>query len=497
MSVVVLIVSVVLIIFIKKLRLFGSSRKLPPGPNTWQIIRKASEFGKKPHVAITNLSKIYGPLMSLRLGAQIVIVASSSETAREILQTQDRNFSGRYLPCVYYKLPAIKDSVIAMSKECNRTWKYLRGVGQNMVFSPKCIESKASTRTAKAMEMVKHLQGKQLGRVVNLDILMSSVIYNMISDVLISRNFFEITREDEVREVFEQFAELANSSLGLSDLFPFLSIVDFASKRKAMGHLTRMRSIWGDLVKERRSARVANCNNSSGDFLDFLLDNSFLDDQIYAMFTELLMAGTDTSAVACVWLMVELIKNRHVLHRLESEVAKAFEFGDEIDESVLSESQYFQACIKETLRLHIPGPFLMPHRAIETCTIDDYIIPKDSMVLVNAWAISMDPDTWKDATSFNPDRFLESNIDFRGNHFKFIPFSAGRRMCPGFNLALKNIQIVVASLVHYFDWSLPDLMDPTRIDTGEKFGTALKKETPFQLIPTLKMNKLNLNSSLN
>ncbi|KAL7107168.1 hypothetical protein ACP275_06G037300 [Erythranthe tilingii] len=396
--------------------------------------------------------------MSLSLGAQIVIVASSSETAREILQTQDRNFSGRYLPCVYYKLPAIQDSVIAMSKECNKTWKYLRGVvGQNV----------ASTRKAKAMEMVKYLHGKQLGRVVNLDNLMSSVIYNMISDVLISRNIFEITREDEVMAVFEQFAELANSSLGLSDLFPFFSIVDFASKRKAMGHLTRMRSIWGDLVKERRSARVANCNNSSGDFLDFLFDNSFLDDQIYTMLTELLMAGTDTSAVACVWLMVELIKNRHVLHRLEGEVAKAFEFGDEIDESILSESQYFQACIKETLRLHIPGPFLMPHRS-------------DSMVLVNAWAISMDPDTWKDATIFNPDR---------GNHFEFIPFSAGRRMCPGFNLALKNIQIVVASLVHYFDWSLPDEMDPTRIDMAEKFGTALKKETPLQLIPAL--NRIN------
>lgn len=93
------------------------------------------------------------------------------------------------------------------------------------------------------------------------------------------------------------------------------------------------------------------------------------------------------------------------------------------------------ACIKETLRIHISGPFLIPHRAIETCKIGNYVIPKDSMVLVNTWATGQEPDSWKDADVFNPDRFLGSKIDFRGTHFDFIPFSAGRRMCPGINVA--------------------------------------------------------------
>ncbi|EYU33145.1 hypothetical protein MIMGU_mgv1a024173mg, partial [Erythranthe guttata] len=201
---------------------------------------------------------------------------------------------------------------------------------------------------------------------------------------------------------------------------------------------------------------------------------------------ELLIAGTDSSSITLVWLMAELIKNPDILRRVVEEVAKAFEGDMLIDEAVLTESKYLQACIKETLRFHMPGPFLVPHRAIEKCKIHDYVIPKDSVVLVNTWDISLDPEYWKDASSFNPDRFLtgDSKIDFRGAHFEYTPFGAGRRMCPGFNLAFKSIQIVVASLVHYFDWSLPNGMDPTRIDTDSVFGTVLKKKKPLLLIPT-------------
>ncbi|KAL0452612.1 UNVERIFIED_CONTAM: cytochrome [Sesamum latifolium] len=127
-----------------------------------------------------------------------------------------------------------------------------------------------------------------------------------------------------------------------------------------------------------------------------------------------------------------------------------------INDSILSTCEYFQACVKKTLRLHIPGPFLIPHQALENFVLNDYTIPKDSIVVVNAWAIQLDPENWKDAKSFKPDRFLGSKIDFRGNHFEFIPFSSGRRMCPGFQIGFRNVQLVVACLIHYFDWSLPD-----------------------------------------
>lgn len=195
----------------------------------------------------------------------------------------------------------------------------------------------------------------------------------------------------------------------------------------------------------------------------------------------------DSSSITSTWMMVELIRNPEMMRRVVDEIEGAFEGDMVIKESVLSESEYLQACIKETLRLHIPGPLLVPHRAIETCKIEKYAIPKDSMVVVNGWAISMDPESWKDPERFDPDRFVrDPNIDFRGTHFEYIPFGAGRRMCPGFNLAFKNVQIVVASLLHYFDWTLPGAADPAQMDTADRFGTVLKKETPLLLIPSFR-----------
>ncbi|KAI3458187.1 hypothetical protein Pfo_014850, partial [Paulownia fortunei] len=470
-------------LFLKK-SLFGATH-LPPGPNAWQVLGNISEFRKKPHVALTNLAKVYGPIMSLRLVGQVVVIASAAAAAKEILKTQDRIFSGRYLPGVYYKIPRAQQSSLAMSTECNDTWKFLRGISQNFIFSSKSVESKADMRKAKVVEMVKHLQSKA-GEVVKLDDLLNATIYNIISDILVSRNVFDVRGEcendEKVRALVNEIIEMV-SSLGLSDLFPILKMVDFLSKEKGLEIYRKIMYIWGEMVKERRSARRDDNAVSARDFLDVLLENALPDDQICIVIMELLVAGTDSSSITSVWLMTELIRHPDILHRVRDEIAKAFEGDMLINESVLTESQYFQACIKETLRFHIPGPFLVPHRAIETCKVDNYVIPKDCMVLVNAWAIGLEPNSWKDATSFNPDRFLDSKIDFRGTHFEFIPFSAGRRMCPGSNVAFKNIQIVVASLVHYFDWSLPNGMDPTKLDTADKFGTILKKEKPLHLIP--------------
>ncbi|KAL7217805.1 hypothetical protein ACSBR2_011108 [Camellia fascicularis] len=90
--------------------------------------------------------------------------------------------------------------------------------------------------------------------------------------------------------------------------------------------------------------------------------------------------------------------------------------------------------IKETLRLHPSAPLLVPRESSEQCTINGYDIPAKTKVIVNAWAIGQDPKYWNEAEKFDPERFLDSEIDFKGRDFEFIPFGAGRRICPGYRL---------------------------------------------------------------
>ncbi|KAG8381366.1 hypothetical protein BUALT_Bualt06G0114800 [Buddleja alternifolia] len=226
---VALLVLLSLILFFLEHILFGSSQ-LPPVPNAWQVLRKLSDLGKKPHIAFSNMANIYGPLMSLRLGGQLIVVASSSATAKQILKTQDRILSGRCPPSVYYKIPGAIQSSISMSKECNDTWKSLRGLGQNCIFSSKSIESKGDIRMAK------------------------------------------------MRALTTEIIEMV-SAPGLADLFPVLKGIDFWNNKKGLEIYRKIMYIWEDMVKEKRVRRDNNAT-STRDYLDVLLENKLPDEQI-------------------------------------------------------------------------------------------------------------------------------------------------------------------------------------------------------------------------
>lgn len=158
-----------------------------------------------------------------------------------------------------------------------------------------------------------------------------------------------------------------------------------------------------------------------------------------------------------------------------------------IKESLVSELPYLHACVKETLRLHPPAPLLHPQAILEGCEIMTYKVPKNSQLIINVWAMGRDPSLWDDPLSFKPERFCGSNVDFKGQHFKFLPFGVGRRMCPGYPYAIKQIHLMLASLVQNFDWALPNNMeDLSNLDMSENFGIISQRKKPLMVIPKCK-----------
>ncbi|PHU28278.1 Berbamunine synthase [Capsicum chinense] len=198
---------------------------------------------------------------------------------------------------------------------------------------------------------------------------------------------------------------------------------------------------------------------------------------------ELLSAGSDAITSTIEWAMAELIKNVDSMKKVQEELEIELSDSDYPKESQLLQMSYVQACVKETLRLHPPVPLLLPHRAIETCKIMSYTIPKDTQILVNVWAIARDPSIWEEPEVFRPQRFLSSDMDFKGNDFEFLPFGAGRRICPGLPMAAIEVPLVLASLVHFFDWELPHGKCAAELDMTAKFGVTLQKKEPLLLIP--------------
>ncbi|KAL3633509.1 hypothetical protein CASFOL_022271 [Castilleja foliolosa] len=136
------------------------------------------------------------------------------------------------------------------------------------------------------------------------------------------------------------------------------------------------------------------------------------------------------------WIMAELLHYPTILSKLKHELSEKLLPGKPVQEQDIPQLPYLTAVIKETMRLHPASPLLLPHRAERDSMIQGYTIPKHTRVLVNFWSMSMDPAYWDEHARFDPDRFLNSdNVGFRGSSdFKFVPFGAGRRVCPGLEL---------------------------------------------------------------
>ncbi|WVZ25584.1 hypothetical protein V8G54_004128 [Vigna mungo] len=144
--------------------------------------------------------------------------------------------------------------------------------------------------------------------------------------------------------------------------------------------------------------------------------------------------------------------------------------------------------LPETLRLYPVAPLVVPRECREDVTIDGYCIKKKSRVIVNAWALGRDSKVWSDnAEEFCPERFSNSNVDIKGFDFRLIPFGSGRRGCPGIHLGLTNAKIVLAQLVHCFNWELPLGMSPDELDMTEKFGLTMPRSKHLLAVPTYRL----------
>ncbi|GMN56700.1 hypothetical protein TIFTF001_025811 [Ficus carica] len=189
---------------------------------------------------------------------------------------------------------------------------------------------------------------------------------------------------------------------------------------------------------------------------------------------DMIVAASDTSAVAIEWTISELLRNPKVMKNLQNELENVVGRDRIVEEKDLDKLEYLDMVLKESLRLHPVAPFLVPRESMKDITIDGYLIPKKSRILINAWAIGRDSSVWSEnVEEFDPERFANSDTDFRGHDFKLLPFGSGRRGCPGMQLGLTIVRFVVAQLVHCFDWELPCEMKAEDMDMTEKFGLSM------------------------
>lgn len=477
--------------FIWRSKTKKTTYKLPPGPRKLPLIGNIHQLGTLPHQALAKLAQEYGSLMHMQLGELSCIVVSSQEMAKEIMKTHDLNFANRP-PLLSAEIVTYGYKGMTFSPH-GSYWRQMRKICTMELLSQNRVESFRLQREEELANFVKDINSSE-GSPINLSEKLDSLAYG-----LTSRTAFGANVEDEDKEKYRKIIKDVLKVAGgfsLADLYPSIRILQVLT-----GLRQRIEKLHGetDKILENivRSHRKKNLETKAKeekweDLVDVLLKlqtNSDLEHPISnnvlkATISDIFGAGSDTTFTTLEWAMSELIKNPQVMKKAQAEVRSVYNEKGYVDEASLHKLKYLKSVITETLRLHAPIPLLLPRQCSEKCEINGYEIPAKSKVIVNAWSICRDSRYWIEAEKFFPERFIDSSVDYKGVDFQFIPFGAGRRMCPGMTSGIASLEISLANLLFHFDWRMPNGNNADDLDMDESFGLAVRRKHDLRLVPT-------------
>ncbi|PIA58218.1 hypothetical protein AQUCO_00500274v1 [Aquilegia coerulea] len=472
----------------KKSKSKHPSAPLPPGPSKLPVIGHLHHLiGGLPHHLLKDLAKKHGPIMYLKLGQIPAVVISSSGVAQQMMKTHDLNFADRPLNL----------ASIVMSYECKDVvmapygdyWRQLRKICVLELLSAKRVQSFWSVREEEVSSLigrVSSLAGSQLN--------LSERIFMLVNDITARAAFGKTCKDKELFiSVMKEVIRLA-AGFTIADFFPslkFLEVISGARPKIEKIH-KKIDKILSDIIREHKENRMAINGQVEEDLVDVLLriqEGGELEfpitlDNVKAVTLDMFSAGSDTSATTIEWAFSELLRNPRVMEKAQGEVRRIFNGKKKIDPADMSDLNYLRLVIKETLRLHPSIPMLLPRQCRERCELEGYEVPKGSKVLVNAWAMGRDPENWKNPESFEPERFQDLSIDYKGTNFKYIPFGAGRRICPGILFGIANVELPLALLLYHFDWKLANGVKPEELDMTEEFSMVVRRKNDLYVIPT-------------
>nr|AKH61444.1 CYP76AD1/P450 tyrosinase/Venus yellow fluorescent protein fusion protein [Expression vector pWCD2470] len=475
--------------FIKLLFSQQTTKLLPPGPKPLPIIGNILEVGKKPHRSFANLAKIHGPLISLRLGSVTTIVVSSADVAKEMFLKKDHPLSNRTIP---NSVTAGDHHKLTMSwLPVSPKWRNFRKITAVHLLSPQRLDACQTFRHAKVQQLYEYVQEcAQKGQAVDIGKAAFTTSLNLLSKL-----FFSVELAHHKSHTSQEFKELIWNIMedigkpNYADYFPILGCVDPSGIRRRLAcSFDKLIAVFQGIICERLAPDSSTTTTTTtDDVLDVLLQlfkqNELTMGEINHLLVDIFDAGTDTTSSTLEWVMTELIRNPEMMEKAQEEIKQVLGKDKQIQESDIINLPYLQAIIKETLRLHPPTVFLLPRKADTDVELYGYIVPKDAQILVNLWAIGRDPNAWQNADIFSPERFIGCEIDVKGRDFGLLPFGAGRRICPGMNLAIRMLTLMLATLLQFFNWKLEGDISPKDLDMDEKFGIALQKTKPLKLIP--------------
>lgn len=252
----------------------------------------------------------------------------------------------------------------------------------------------------------------------------------------------------------------------LADFFPILRWLPawlMASKREALAHYNHEIKLYVDLYRDAKSAALAPDSKSRPcvvkEIAAMQAKENFSDEYSSHIPAQLWEAGSDTTSTQLYGFIQALLLYPHIQTKGQAELDAIIGQDRMPTLNDIDRLPYVRACVKETLRWHpaaILGAF--PHSASADDVYQGHRIPAGSIIMLNVWALHRDPARYPNPSIFDPERFIgdatssmesanHSDVSQR-DHFGF---GAGRRICPGMNVADRSMLLGIARIFWAFD----------------------------------------------
>ncbi|PWZ52893.1 Cytochrome P450 78A5 [Zea mays] len=458
------------------------SRATPPGaPGLVTALA-----GPAAHRALASLSRSLpggAALSAFSVGLTRLVVASQPDTARELLASAafaDRPVKDAARGLLFHRAMGFAPS--------GDYWRALRRISSAYLFSPRSVAAAGPRRAAIGERMLRDLSGAAGREVVMRRVLHAASLDHVMATVFGARYDAASPEGAELEEMVKEGYDLLGM-FNWGDHLPLLRWLDLQGVRRRCRSLVgRVNVFVARIIEEHRQKKDDAIGEpaAAGDFVDVLLglegEEKLSDSDMIAVLWEMIFRGTDTVAILLEWVMARMVLHPGIQSKAQAELDAVVGRGRAVCDADVARLPYLQRVVKETLRVHPPGPLLSWARlAVRDAVVGGHVVPAGTTAMVNMWAIAHDPAVWPEPSAFRPERFEVEDVSVLGGDLRLAPFGAGRRVCPGKTLALATVHLWLAQLLHRFRWAPAD---GRGVDLAERLGMSLEMEKPLVCKPT-------------
>ncbi|XP_073442601.1 cytochrome P450 2K1-like [Dendrobates tinctorius] len=456
-----LVLSIILCLFFV-LFLFGwkkNAYNLPPGPRPLPIIGNLHILDtKRPYLTMHELSKKYGPVYTLQLGVEKVVVICGYEAVRDALVNHGEEFSGRPKVAIFDEM--YKGHGIIFSS--NDNWRAMRrftlSTLRDFGMGKEAIENKISEESDFLVQNFRSYKGEPFDNIMNIN----AAVSNIIISILLSKRFdYEDPTLLKLLKMNNENAELTGTSMAmLYNTYPSVMRWFTSVAEKVLQNLKEMHAfIRETFTNQREQLDVNDQRNLIDSFLVKQREEKpnpklyFTNENLTYLVADLFDAGMETTSTTLRWGLLLMMKYPEIQKKVQSEIDKVI--GSNAPQVIhRREMPYTDAVIHEIQRFGNIVPFNVPHAPIQDVKFRGYLLPKGIQVIPLLTSVLYDKDHFVKADEFYPEHFLDSSGNFVRNE-AFIPFSAGKRSCAGENLAKMELFMFFTRLLQVFTFKPP------------------------------------------